>query len=836
MNLYCLPFLESIGDKVKGIIASLIKGIADELYKPLAGAGLSIDSLMNGAYDPARSKAFFSLDTGNIYGVLGAQLFVGTRNIFLILIGVTFMFSLLRAAASPNASNKGEAKVALGNVALAMLIVAWTPAILSFFVWLRKFFLDVVSNAVTIGGRGDLRGVYANAGGKDVTGAILYLAFVGVGIYFAFYYICMAIMQSVMLGILPLTALQAVQDSSKLRSWYQTFLGWMLIPMVDYVLFMVPVGLYMLNSPALVILVSMFALLPVRKFVFGKLGIEGADVAGMVAAGATSAMVAVGKETVNGATSLAKKHKEERGEKEEDEENASLHEGLASAEFEQRQNSGGADRMNDGGDSEDNSATANSALAVSANAGERIDASDGGSAPSDGGGNGSSGEASGGTPTETSSSDSGNGAPIGSDSGSSDSYPDGKKESNPLIDAVYQSHANVNNFDKGPYKDHLSHEQMAAFYRERKHDRKVKSRIDKIGSVGAFVGGTFGFGFGAMYGGNAAVGGMKSGAAFGEGVAEQTAYGVRGASRAVRLARYEAVRGAALNYGNGGFEAEPTDGTTPPPSAGMAIGAFPYDAPTEDGNTPQLYEDTMNQALPERNYESGAEAQSWVERAYAEQEARSAAYGVSSDLTTAYAFDAGTISGMDMLAGSAAANGMIPEGMPMQMNFSNGVVPDDGSVSPNLMYGTVGRNQVAASYLRNADGTPYRTDAASLQAEREAIRAAQQTAINHTSYKDGQFTFTKWSAEELNQHREVLNRIKPQVDYLNQAKEQMRQANGGQQPIINYRMKGTDRNGKEVVRGRRFENTVVQRVMNRPATESQRDRANNISNFFGGEL
>ena len=263
MNLYCLPFLESLPDKVMGIIASLIKGIADALYSPLAGAGLSIDSLMNGVTN-GHSTAFFSMDTGNIYGILGAQLFVGTRNIFLILIGVTFMFSLLRAAASPNASNKGEAKTALGNVALAMLIVAWTPALLSFFVWLRRFFLEVVRNAVTIGGSGDLHGIYANnAGGKNVTGAILYLAFVGVGIYFAFYYICMAIMQSIMLGILPLTALQSVQDSSRLRSWYQTFLGWMLIPMVDYVLFMVPIGLYMLNASSLVILVSMFALLPV---------------------------------------------------------------------------------------------------------------------------------------------------------------------------------------------------------------------------------------------------------------------------------------------------------------------------------------------------------------------------------------------------------------------------------------------------------------------------------------------------------------------------------------------------------------------------------------------
>ena len=819
ISVKTLPFLFDLGKSISEVLAKLIYGIADFAYDFLDGADITIDKLMINTSNE-RSNAFFNLGRGNVYGVLGARLFVATRNIFLIMIALTFMYALLRAAISPGASKRIEAKAALANVSVSLLVVAWVPGILSFFLWLREFFLKTVMSSVALSGS-SLYDVYRDGADEQVNQAILFLAFVLVGIYFAFFYITIAIMQTVMLGVLPIIALQSVNETERLKAWFKTFLGWMLIPMVDFVLFLVPIGLLNQGAGALVILISMFALLPVRKFAFAKLGIEGADVAGIVASGATMAMAAAGRAAGRGAAGAAKSIKEDHDADKEDKENAELHDDLARVDTKQGDTTGysNAGRLgsDDGGGTDSDSKAAS---AMPEGAGGRIDANDG-----------ASGETTDADGTSSDSMAGGMGLPIGGSSFGSSKDDDAD---NPFINATYQAHANVNNFDKDGYKGHLTHEQMANFYRQRKAERHTLSRAAGrvTGQMAAAAGGGMGMMAGAMYGPVGGIAGMSMGRAIGGTAGYVPGYLGGRVVGAGASSMAEGFRGrAAVNAAKVPMDwmPEPTQAPVQPASVGASIEPYPFDS-AQAG--PADYQSIADSAVPESNFSAGREAAQWLTNTYTDKTAFSVTGGIGSDLTESVAYNDRTISVLDMFAGAGVANGMMPaDGM--SMNFSNSY---QDATSPQLMYGNVGRAQVAAAYLRNPDGSALAMDAEALRAEREKLRKARTVAMSHTSVEGGQFMFTPWSAQELSAHREVLQRFTGQGQgfaYLNAAKAKMRAENNGTAPVINYRHQQTDKTtGAKTTVGRKFHNRAADQVTQRQPSSSQEQRAEAVSKFF----
>ncbi len=819
ISVKTLPFLFDLGASINEVLAGLIYGIAKFAYEFLDAADITIDKLMINTSNE-RSQAFFNLGTGNVYGVLGARLFVATRNIFLIMIALTFMYALLRAAISPGASKRIEAKAALANVSISLLVVAWVPGILSFFLWLREFFLRTVMSSVALSGS-SLYEIYREGARYEVNQAILFLAFVLIGIYFAFFYITIAIMQTVMLGVLPIIALQSVNETERLKAWFRTFLGWMLIPMVDFVLFLVPIGLLNQGAGALIVLISMFALLPVRKFAFAKLGIEGADVAGIVASGASMAMAAAGRAAGRGVAGAAKSIKEDHDADKEDKENAELHDDLARVDTKQGDTTGysNAGRLgSDDGGGTDSGAKA--ASVIPEGAGGRIDANDGAS--------GESADADG---TSSDSLAGGMGLPIGGSSFGSSKEDDADK---PFINAMYQAHANVNNFDKDGYKGHLTHEQMANFYRQRKAERHTLSRAAGrvTGQMAAAAGGGMGMMAGAMYGPVGGIAGMSMGRAIGGTAGYVPGYlGGRVVGAGVSSME-EGFRGrAAVNAAKVPMDwmPEPTQAPVQPASVGASIEPYPFDS-AQAG--PVDYQSIADSAVPESNFSAGREAAQWLTNTYTDKTAFSVTGGIGSDLTESVAYNDRTISVLDMFAGAGVANGMMPaDGM--SMNFSNSY---QDATSPQLMYGNVGRAQVAAAYLRNPDGSALATDAEALRAEREKLRKARTVAMSHTSVEGGQFMFTPWSAQELSAHREVLQRFTGQGQgfaYLNAAKAKMRAENNGAAPVINYRHQQTDKTtGAKTTVGRKFHNRAADQVTQRQPSSSQEQRAEAVSKFF----
>lgn len=851
LNPYSLPFLE-IGDTISEALADILFYVSDSLYSLLERAGLSIDMLL-GSVDDASSQSFFSLGKGNIYGIIGARLFVATRNIFLILIGVAFMSSLVRAAVSPGPAKKIAAKAALENTALALLFVAWIPTILQFFVSLRGFFLRTVVGFMGVS-NGDLYDVFVGES-DDLTGAILLLGFVCCGIYFAFYYIAIAILQTVMLGILPIIALQSSSDTRRLEGWLQTFLGWMLIPMVDFVLFLVPVGLCELDANALVVLISMIALLPSRKFAFNKLGIEG-DVAGFIAEKTKGAFEAAGKKAIDKVKETHKANAENREANKADKDSESLERDLArvdsdgpngTADF----RSGGV--QDGGGDAPSSSGTSGTSGGEMSRPedGQPIDRDDSSLNGADGERTSAALDVGGRVDDagETISASAGR-----SDSDGRDSYAANRQSGadssynghNPLVDRVYQKHANVDNFDRDGYKNHLTHGQKADFYQQRRKERlpHLNNALNIGKAVGGSIGGFSGAFAESMAGGNARTG-AEIGSAVGSGAIDMAGPAVRFVgSRVMAFGADSFSRAKRAGEEWGAIKQRMQPGTYAD-DAGIVAEGSPIDAEPfvfdSAENGPVDYAAIADSALPESDFASGQEAMQWVSGTFQNQDSINAVNGIGSDLTEAVAYNDMSISVLDMFAGAEVANGMISPEMG-GMNFSNAY---SDQTSPNLMYGAVGASQVAASYLRNSDGSAVSTDAQALREEREKIQEAARTAKSHTSVVNGKFVFERWSNEELTKNREVLQRfaqMKQDVAgyqtgfaYLTEAKNQMREQNHGESPMISYRHTRTDRSGNETVAGRKFYNPVSHKVLNRKADESQVKRANSLSGFFSDD-
>ena len=607
MNLQGLPFLGITDALAKGL-RYLIVMIADAIYKPLDAASLSIDRLIVNIEDDA-SVSYFTLGSGNVYGVLAAKMFVATRNIFLILVGLVFMFLLLRAAASPSPAKKMEAKSAVTNVALAMFMVAWAPAILNFFFFLRKFFCETVYFGLGLDQVGGVANAYTDGIGEtDVVGALMYLAFCIVGIYFAIFYISIAIMQLLLLGVFPIIALQGVSNPDMVRGWFKTFLGWMLIPMVDCILFVVPIGIgsnLTGITRSFIMLICMFALMPVRKFVFAKLGIEAADVAGLIAAGTTGAMASAVergagkvKDTVSGAADDIKKAREDRAD-------ANMEDELAANDRQNAEAGGtvGADGTSptshnapsEPGESAGSPGGGSSGSADAASA-ERLAVATEGSPISDMGrgpdsGADSSAESVGRgaeiTASTDGASDSGpsenttdGGTPIGDAGSVRDEMAGGSRAWTPddtmarqgggrgeLRDAeaesrareaqIYGRRANVNNFEK--YKGKLSHEQLAEFYRQRSSVGRVAGSIvgRAVKNNTSVLGSQLGMVAGAMYGSSGANRGANWGGAVGDTAGIATGAAANGITRAgvwvggipARKLAKEVARNEVLDYG-----------------------------------------------------------------------------------------------------------------------------------------------------------------------------------------------------------------------------------------------------------------------------------------------
>ncbi|MBR6474912.1 MAG: hypothetical protein IKS98_05625 [Lachnospiraceae bacterium] len=419
----------------------------------------------------------FELENKNMYGITGSIIYVILRGIFIIALLVFFMYYLAKESFISSARERSKLKQNLGFILLSLLLMYAMPNIIDALIHVRDAILYELSQSIgqsAFSSMAELSKQFKELAvkSKSIVDAFEYFGMVIITIYLAFVYIGMACSMTVMFAFFPLFVVFSFRDHKILSEWFTFVLGVITTPLIDAVLFLLPlIATQMRSSPDLVKFLLCLSIIPARGMVRRMLGFSSSAGAELVGLGAIMAggraigsMARAAKNTASNVVSGVSSVHADRSA-------ARLHEGLAELE------SSGSE-------------TGSGALS-----GVSFGAAFGGDVASS--------PLSGTVRNIERASERAGGTGFGGISPS------------PAVSAVYKKNAGLGTFDKPGFNNNLDHETMAKMYRQRARMTAAQTMFRTAGSVqGGLAGGALGIGAGTFLGSNAAMmmGGMGAAA------------------------------------------------------------------------------------------------------------------------------------------------------------------------------------------------------------------------------------------------------------------------------------------------------------------------------------
>lgn len=256
-------------------IVGFFVGLVDDLHTYLSNQGMMIESFFESFGEGGENILAFNLDTGNIYGVFGAKIYVACIGIMTLLVGLLYMYQLMKTSVSPNPNKIAEIKGNISGLAIGILLVGFAPYIVDALVQLRTIILEFALNWLGLSTNGDaVYSLYKSGASKSVLGMLLLVVYVGCSFYLSFVYLTLALMQMFYFAFFPIIAMRGMVDRKVLVEWVRTFLLWMVIPLVDVVLLALPITVISQNSNIFLGGTLLLAFLSIRGFVYAKLGVD----------------------------------------------------------------------------------------------------------------------------------------------------------------------------------------------------------------------------------------------------------------------------------------------------------------------------------------------------------------------------------------------------------------------------------------------------------------------------------------------------------------------------------------------------------------------------------
>lgn len=255
-------------------ISKLLIGLFDDLHSYLSKQGVVIENFFK-EYGQGNSILAFNLDRGNIYGVYAAKIYVACISIMVLLVGLVYMYQILRTTVSPSPNKIAEVKENLVGLAIGILLVGFGPYIIDALIRLRGIILSSGMSWLGLDMNGNaVYGLYKQEASKSLLGTFMLLAYVGCSFYLAFVYITIALMQTFYFAFFPIIALRGMTNRKLLMDWVRTFLMWMVIPFVDAVLLALPISVISQEKNIFLGAIFLFAFLMIRGFVYNKIGVD----------------------------------------------------------------------------------------------------------------------------------------------------------------------------------------------------------------------------------------------------------------------------------------------------------------------------------------------------------------------------------------------------------------------------------------------------------------------------------------------------------------------------------------------------------------------------------
>ena len=254
--------------------SKLLIGLFSGLHEFLSNQGVQIENFFE-QYGEDTSILAFNLDTGNVYGVFAAKIYVACISIMVLLVGLIYMYQIMRTTVSPNPNKIALVKENITGLAIGILLVGFAPYIVDALIRIRTLLIATITGWLGAGSGGDAAySLYLSGAKESVLGSFILGAYVGASFYLSFVYISLALMQTFYFAFFPVIALRGMLNRKLLLDWVKTFVLWMLIPMVDMVLLALPITIINQERNLFLGVVVLISFLGMRGFVYNKLGVE----------------------------------------------------------------------------------------------------------------------------------------------------------------------------------------------------------------------------------------------------------------------------------------------------------------------------------------------------------------------------------------------------------------------------------------------------------------------------------------------------------------------------------------------------------------------------------
>ena len=311
------------------LLGSLIYSIAKGVRMLLEAADLNIESVVLGRVANSSltdNHYAFELVKGNTYGVLGSTIYVLLRGIVWVLVALYFVTAIAKQGFSVSAKKKDDYKEMMLNVFLLVAFLILWPQIADAIIYLRDVVLQAeVKSLYGSNAKFDIAGEFANNynnNGKNTINALMFLAVQVVSVALGFLYVSVAITQTIIFMSMPLIVILSVKDKSLLTSAVRTFVGNLLIPIVDMMVLFIPLQISGGTPDAatyLTTLIACLCVLPARNMIrqlFGIGGAGGAEAlglgAGMMALGAAAKGMNKAKDSAGSIGEMLKQKKKDK--------------------------------------------------------------------------------------------------------------------------------------------------------------------------------------------------------------------------------------------------------------------------------------------------------------------------------------------------------------------------------------------------------------------------------------------------------------------------------------------------------------------------------------------
>lgn len=284
--------LQSFGIGICNIIYGRVLG-----FGAVDASGVLVMQPLSGNYTET-TFFHFELVEGNIYGYIGAIMYAGFRILGVVGIVCVCLTKLAVSMVKPSGEARESLKSTISSSCIMLAALFLMPYLLDLAIYVRNVLLYGIGMFCfeqfgTYNLLDAFLGAYGDTGNLNVW--VLDLGMLGmviITLYFAFQYMSVAMGTMLMFIIFPVVCLVSSYDRNTIRSWIREMIGYLMVPVIDALLLVVPLIIgHVAETQIILQVVSMGMIIPARQAVRSMLGMSSSS--GIDRVGAFGAMAAV---------------------------------------------------------------------------------------------------------------------------------------------------------------------------------------------------------------------------------------------------------------------------------------------------------------------------------------------------------------------------------------------------------------------------------------------------------------------------------------------------------------------------------------------------------------